>query len=84
MSDIKKGTPTTLKQAIDNGLSHVALGDSRESELMAKIIEAHVIDYLAQSFGAAMLAAQGTEVQVIHELWSKIKNHKLSSVLRPS
>lgn len=54
-------TPDTLKQAIQNAL--------RESPTV-ECIEEHVIDYLAQKFGAAMMSY--TDPAIV-ELWRRIK-----------
>lgn len=47
-----KGTPATLRQAIENGANEAT--DHRD---LASTIEAHVLDFLRQKFGAAYLLA---------------------------
>lgn len=47
----RKGTPSTLVEAIDNGLTDVAT-DANTA------LQRHVRDYLAQKFNAAMLKAE--------------------------
>jgi len=51
-----KGTPTTLLEAIQNGLSDKETKGSR-----AEVIATHVKDFNAQRFGRAMLQAGSDE-----------------------
>lgn len=56
MADIK-GTPKTLKEAIQNGL-----GDAEVDQIMAVRIELHVLDFLAQRFAVAYMECEDESV----------------------
>lgn len=65
-------TPKTLIQAIKNGHNRF-LGYDREAIEMQR----HVRDYIAQKFGAAMLAAESESVEkMLQNLFSKIVNER--------
>lgn len=65
------GTPKTLEQAIKNGLLQAeSQGFEKQGEIV-EIIRAHIIDYLAQKFGAAMLQVEDS--RLIEDLFKKIK-----------
>lgn len=57
-------TPKTLQEAIGNGIREATLNGSSNS---GKHIEAHVKDFLAQRFGAAML-----QEQPVKDLWQSL------------
>lgn len=58
MINNKRGTPKTLKQAIENGLDDVKNNPGMDA---AEIIKAHVRDRLAQRFSAAMFTHDEAE-----------------------
>jgi hypothetical protein len=66
------GTPKTLNEAISNGLYSFGLGN-RESPAPL-VIEAHVRDFIAQKFGAAMLNTSDDALafNTLANLWEKI------------
>lgn len=68
---VKTGTPKTLTESIEIGLFEYGF-ENREK--IAKIIEPHVRDYLAQKFGVSFLESgddQGA-TNLIKTLWEKI------------
>lgn len=62
-----RGTPKNLLGAIDNARAE----DWAALEDRAGIFEAHIIDFLSQKFGTAMLENPEHE-QVLRDLWNKI------------
>ncbi len=66
-------TPKTLTEALQNGVG-ARLGTVHEDFL--KTIEVHVIDFLAQRFGCAMLEAGDNleQTRILAELWRSIKS----------
>lgn len=63
MDDLRKATPKTLKQAIENGLTdaRTIAGTSLWSPPeVHEIIEAHVLDFLRQHVGALYLEFDDT------------------------
>ncbi len=69
MSITNKGTPRSLLEAIDNGIE--AGGPNGELGHDTKIV-AHVRDFLAQRFGAAMLAVDTAEAERLQTLFKNI------------
>lgn len=64
-----QGTPTSIFQAIQNGIEHAGAQPAPTQVLAATIIEAHVLDFLRQKFGAAYLRADsGLCLSVMREL----------------
>lgn len=61
-----KGTPTTLLQAIQNGLDH------DKASYPADVIKAHVRDFLAQHFSKPMLEASPEESAKFKALFDRI------------
>lgn len=67
----QQGTPQTLLQAIQNGLT---VGDHNQ---VHDNIYTHVRDFLSQKFAVALLRAENQSTdprtaQMIQELWNKI------------
>lgn len=66
----KNGTPQTLLEAIQNGLT---IGSGRPDD---RVFE-HVKDFLAQKFSAALLKTEDTEEQNrLWALWAQITNNE--------
>lgn len=64
------GTPKTLRQAIINGLKQAQEQKLTDDSVEAEIIRAHVIDFLAQRFGAAMMNV--ADAEDLKDLYAKI------------
>jgi hypothetical protein len=74
-----KGTPKNLREAIENGVFYQPVGGQGE------LIEPHVIDYLAQKFGAAMLGTDSLETKkALQLLWEKITGENYADINRRS
>lgn len=67
------GTPKSLVEAIRNGVSAHAKAwqDVKPGEIHDRV-EAHVKDYLAQKFGAVILAGEPDEAAKLIELFKRI------------
>ncbi len=67
------GTPRSLGEAIERGINEIQLLAQRGESLcdadQATVIRRHVKDFLAQRFGAAMLAGDS---RTTTELWNTI------------
>lgn len=63
------GTPKTLEQAIKNGLLQ-AESQGLQKEVV-EVVYAHIVDYLAQKFGAAILSVE--DPRLLEDLFKKIK-----------
>lgn len=63
-----QGTPKTLAQAIANALdaAEIPSGSGKRA-----VIAAHLVDFLAQRFGAALLESPEAEA-AIQKLWKQI------------
>lgn len=72
-----KGTPKTLTQAIQNGISqfHDPKAHPNSIEGMEACIEQHVRDYLAQKFGAAMLENESAD-SILQAVFNRIVEKK--------
>lgn len=66
-----RGTPTTMRDAIRFGFDDCFRIENIFDEDVKKV-ETHVRDFLAQKFGAAMLLAEGNEINVLQSLWAKV------------
>lgn len=68
------GTPKTLKDAIANGLETAKTVGMMEDEAkdLSEEVSPHIMDFLAQKFGAAMMDNPDAEV-VLKKLFDKIK-----------
>lgn len=65
-----QGTPKTLGEAIENAISNAKESGIRP-ELSAPVIEAHVRDFMAQKFCAAMVALPeetGVDLKVLFDV----------------
>lgn len=66
------GTPKTLAQAILNGITSPVDVTATETEI-AKHVRNHVIDFLAQRFGAIALASDPQTAAAIVAMFQSIK-----------
>lgn len=71
-SETMNGTPKNLNQAVCNGLMAFEGFDVRNNVDLVPVVEAHVKDYLAQKFGAVILAGEPDEAAKLIELFKRI------------
>jgi hypothetical protein len=71
-NELKIGTPSTLYQAIRNGLNAFQVGQDA-----AAIVQPHLRDFLAQKFAVPLLEANDQEALMLKKLWEKITGETL-------
>lgn len=71
-----KGTPKTLREAIQNALDDPNAVDEEKAQIRPEVIEQHVRDYLAQKFSVAFISDQSPQ-----ELWEAITGQKSRHVV---
>lgn len=64
------GSPHSLRMAIINGLTQAASEGLTKPALIGKVIEKHVLDYLAQRFSVAFIRSKEP---VLRDIWDRIK-----------
>jgi hypothetical protein len=70
------GTPTTLKQAIENALTTETIKDPGYLlEHTVRDIESHVRDFLAQQFAKYIEGDGSLRDTTLESLWERIINH---------
>jgi thiamine monophosphate synthase len=71
-----KPTPSTLEEAIKNGIDAFVQRPKDASVTCEQVVRVHVRDFLSQRFCAAMLQSE-TITRILGKLWERITGEKL-------
>lgn len=73
---MNKGTPKTLRGAIENAATEIASGKSKHA-FLRDATESHTVDFLAQKFAVAIMKANAEQAESVAELWESITGRKI-------
>lgn len=65
MTKLSRGTPQTLKRAIENGLEDFQHDGSTKSERLVELLKLHVADFIRNNLGPLALKNNDPEIETI-------------------